>query len=171
MRRRLYRYAIVLAASLPSYASGDGLLEARVSTASTTVAPLVEEKRMLLPGDLEYAIEVIMQCGELGDPQSLSLGVADTRNFIDLTEAGDTSTLVSTLMVPGAQLAPIVTQGYCVADRIETHTTMRVNDILTLQLSMRCSDQSIHYLSQPLGVSIDCVETPEDQESPSPSER
>lgn len=170
MRRRLYRCAIVLAASLPSYASGDSLLEARVSTASTTVAPLVEERRMLLPGNLEYEIEIIMQCGELSDPQSLSLGVADTRNFIDLTEADDKSTLVSTFIVPGAQLAPIVTQGYCVEDRKETHTTMRVDDVLTLQLSLRCSDQSIHYLSQPLGVSIDCAETPEDQESSS-SER
>ena len=167
MRSRPFCYAIVMASSLATSAGADTMLEARISVASATIVPRAEEKQMLLPGDLEYAIEVTMRCADHSDPQSLSLGVADVRNYIDLAETEDRSTVVSTVMVPGEQVAPVVTQGYCVVDKEETQTTLQIKDVLTMQLSLRCSDESIHYRSQPLSVIIECAAADENQDASS----
>ena len=176
MRSRPNRYTIALLACLASAAGADSAFDARVSVANATVAPRPEHKQMLVPGDLEYAVEVSMRCSGQSEPESLSLGVADTRDFFDLADSADRSTLVSTFIVPGEQVAPVVTQGYCIQGDEESQVALQVDDILTMQLSLRCSDQSIHYLSQPLAVTINCVTRAVKQEGASrqdasPSER
>ena len=172
MRPFLYMSLVYVALS-PTPCSGEAL-RAEVSVAETEVTPQVEDKRVLVPADLEYAIEIEARCSQDSVPASLSIGVADTRHHFPLADSADTARFSTTFVVPGRQVAPLVTTGYCVLEQPDSQTTMLVPAALTAQISLACSSgvsSSMHYLSKPLAIRLICVSPDADQDVPSDSTR
>lgn len=172
MKCRTFYCTCVVALAAPVTVLANDEIKVRVSVAVTEVAPHIDSKQMLIPSDLEYAIEVEMRCEDPGLPRSLSLGVADTRHNFNIAEHAEH--LAATFEIPGKQLAPLVTQGYCVADDPDSQTTMTIEGAFTAQISLRCESDdsnSVVYLSQPLSVRLLCTQPDSEPLSSSDTDR
>jgi len=174
MKMGFFRYALPALVALPATILAGNEIVAEVSVADAEVRPQASDKQVLVPADLEYAIELETNCEPGSEPASLSLGVADTRHRFDLTDFAASGRVSSTFVVPGEQLAPVVTKGYCIADNPASQTAILLPAVFTAQISLVCSSgnsDSVHYLSQPLAVRLLCVSADKDQEASSDTAR
>ena len=174
MKMRFFRYVLLAIIVFPPVLSASELILARVSVAEARVTPQVEDKQVLVPTDLEYAIEIETRCESDSVPLSLSIGVADVRHYFHLADSANPRYLNTTFLVPGQQLAPLVTTGYCVAENPDSHDTLLVESAFSAQISLTCGRdvaRSVHYLSQPLSVRLLCIAPAEGQESSADSAR
>jgi hypothetical protein len=172
MKSSTFCYTCIVALAAPVIVLANDEIKVRVSVATAEVAPNIESKQMLVPSDLEYSIEVDMRCEDPGLPRSLSLGVADTRHNFNIAEHAEH--LAATFKVPSQQLAPLVTQGYCVADDPDSQTTITIEGAFTAQISLRCESDdwsSVVYLSQPLSVRLFCTQPDSEPLSSSETDR
>ena len=170
MKMRFFRYTLPALVALPATILAGNAIVAEVSVANAEFWPQASDRQVLEPPDLEYAIELETNCEPGSEPASLSLGVADTRHRFSLTDFAATGIVSSTFVVPGEQLAPVVTKGYCIADNSASQTTILLRAAFTAQISLVCrsgNSDSVHFLSQPLAVRLVCVSADKDQEASS----
>lgn len=170
MKMRFFRYTLLALVALPATLWADNAIVAEVSVADAEFMPQASDRQVLVPPDLEYAIELDTNCGPGSEPASLSLGVADTRHRFSLADSAASGLVSSTFVVPGEQLAPVVKTGFCIADNSASQTTILLPAVFTAQISLVCrsgNSDAVHYLSQPLAVRLVCVSADKDQEASS----
>ena len=174
MKIRLFGYMLSAVIALPATLPAAEPIRASLSVADAEVTTRVGDKQVLVPTDLEYAIEIATSCEPGSVPASLSIGVADTRHHLSLTDSFDSGRVSTTFVVPGQQLAPIVTSGYCVADHPGSQGIVIIEAAFTAQISLACRSDvasTMHYLSQPLSVRLVCRSDDESQDASSDSAR
>jgi hypothetical protein len=170
-RNSLVRSAILLL--LPTLAGGAGSsISAVASTAKVQILPEASESRRIELPSLEYDFELDLQCEKPALPERVSISVADTRRQFELANAEDRGELTASFEVPAEQIAPLATEGFCVAGSQLAQSELMIRDVLTTQISLRCggSVPATHYVSLPLSVRLTCAAA-EDQELESSIER
>lgn len=116
-----------------------------------------DERRLLRLPALEFGLRMTPHC-TAGTATAISVSVADTR----LTLAGDDVTnghlLEAELVVPGAQLPPLLVEDFCSAQSSGGDSRL-IEGVLTAQLSLRCTNgdrQTVHYQSKRLDLRLNC---------------
>lgn len=117
-------------------------------------------KLVQLP-ELEFLLKVAPRCGGGGQPESLSVTIADTRTTLsgEALRAGDSIDI--SLRVSANQLAPVALQEFCV-DPESAGESLLLTSALTAQASLRCmreEKQSIVYAAEALDIRADCIES------------
>jgi hypothetical protein len=97
--------------------------------------------------ELSFELQVSPHCAERGEPESLSITIADTRTTIrgDALRAGQRIDV--SMRVSASQLAPFAMQDFCVEPAREG-------------ASLRCERTgrpSIVFAAEPLDIRVDCV--------------
>ncbi len=163
--------ALISLVLLPSAGNGDSSrISAAFGTATVSVSPADAGRRQIELPALEYEFSVYVHCEAPAKSARLSVTVADTRNRFDLPEAAASGSVNESLLIPASQLAPVITDGFCVDDDEASHNSLLVEGLLTSSLSLRCSAESedtIHFASESLAVRLECVEVSEDYETSS----
>ncbi len=156
---------------LPSASIGDsGRISAAFSTATVSVSPATDGRRQIDLPALEYDFSIYVQCEAPAQPARLSVSVADTRKRFNLPHVEASGSVNETLLIPADQLAPVVTDGFCVDGDEASRTPLLVKGVLTSALSLRCStesDDTIHFASESLAVRLECAEVVDDYETSS----
>ncbi|HZD52183.1 MAG TPA: hypothetical protein VE175_03995 [Woeseiaceae bacterium] len=152
----------------------------RVTAPVVTISPAAAGRHFVDLPALEYAFEVVTDCGDGGMPDSLSINVADTHATLPAAAFEDSPTQHLVLRIPARQTAPVAVHGFCtdastpagratkdraglsLAARVDSPDAERLTlpDILSAQVSLVCSDgdqRRMTYVSQPLGVSLACA--------------
>ncbi len=146
-----------------------GILLVEFSTAIVPVAPETLDKRRIMLPSLDYAFAIRANCPEPGRASSVSISIADTRQRFDLQES-DSGLLDADFSIPAEQLAPLVTDGFCVAGDAASEAPLVVRGALTSQASVLCTsgdEQSLYFASEPLAVKLICEPPNPDQDDSS----
>lgn len=118
---------------------------------------------MQLP-DLEYQFRIDAVCRRGLSPASLSLAIADTRRNFNAEQIAAGALDEVRLLVPAAQIAPVVIQDFCVAEGGAGETASAASPLtvpaaLSAQASLLClgdADQSMKYASANLDILLVC---------------
>jgi hypothetical protein len=155
-------------------------VSAAAATAAVTELP-AGRRPVALPA-LEYEFLIEFQCPPPMQAESISISVADSQRTLRTPEIDGLAVITSDITVPRQQLSPLVLDGFCqVTDDEKTRLTeLAVADAFTAHVSLRCAgegQQSIHYVTRTLGLSLQCLSPKEDEAtidqgaSTSPTER
>ena len=109
--------------------------------------------------DIEFRLGIAAYCANGGQPESLSVTVADTQRTLRAEDLQDTGTIDISMRVPARQIAPLALQEFCVDPASEGNSVL-VTSALAVQVSLRCSrgnDQSIVFAAEPLDIRVDCI--------------
>ncbi len=171
MRFDFASFLVVALAVLPSTSIGNAArISAAFSTATVSVSPAIEVRRQIDLPALEYDFSIHVQCEAPAQAARLSVSVADTRKRIDLADAESSGSVDESLLIPADQLAPVVTDGFCVDGDEASRASLLVKGVLTSSLSLRCSNQrddTIYFASESLAVRLECAESTDDYETSS----
>ncbi|MDJ0701257.1 MAG: hypothetical protein QNJ07_15525 [Woeseiaceae bacterium] len=171
MKRSISLTALLVLALLPSAGNGDSSrITAAFGTATISVSPMDDGRRQIELPALEYDFSIYVHCEAPAQSARLSISVADTRKRFDLPDATASGSVNESLLIPARQLAPVITDGFCVDGDEASHNSLLVEGLLTSSLSLRCSAESedtIHFASESLAVRLECVELSEDYETSS----
>ena len=164
---------MALAADSPGEEQSDDRLLVDTDAALVAVSELPPGRHtMRLPG-LEFAIRLEPRCAVGTDADSISVSVADTRLHIGRDVLAEQPVIEMTIRVPREQIGPLVIEDFCVVgDDAANGSEMRVRDALTVQLSLKCTDesrQSIIYQTESLAITLICETPTADQLFSSPA--
>lgn len=109
--------------------------------------------------ELEFVLSLSPHCAESGQPESLSVTIADTRTTVRGEELQAMTTVDVTMRVSAAQLAPFALREFCVDPAAEGESIL-LTSALTAQASLRCArveEQSIVFAAEPLDIRVDCI--------------
>lgn len=142
----------------------EAMLSVSASTPTAKVSPRSRERAPLNLPDLEYQFSIDAVCHGGMSPASLSLAVADTRRSFNAEQITGGELDQVRLLVPAAQIAPVVVQNFCVAEgdsgSLESAASpLTVPAALSVQASLLCldeTDQSMKYASASLDVMLLC---------------
>ncbi|MGI9199867.1 MAG: hypothetical protein ACR2QL_02320 [Woeseiaceae bacterium] len=151
-----------LIVSTATVAHADDRLEIEFDTAVAKIAPRSSASPIKLP-NLTFTLRARTFCPGPETAESLSVSIADTRITIS---PADEDVIEESIQVSEKQLGPVAVEDFCLGeDTSDGQESLRINDALTAQLSLRCageSSESISYESAALSVALLC-EVPEPQ--------
>lgn len=160
MKLRLTPLLIVAGSLLASAEeTGTAGLKASASMANASIAPAARQKRTIQLPALDFEFDLLASCPEGQQPLSVSASIADTRQRLELRAVNGKHQANAVVTVPAAQIAPVVTQGFCSAEDPATLRSLDIAGTLTAQISLRCGAedaQSAYFLSLPLDVRLVC---------------
>lgn len=116
---------------------------------------------------LEFQLSVSPHCAAGGQPQSLSITIADTQQTLRGEDLQSTTPIDVSMRVSASQLAPFALREFCV-DPASEGESLLLASTLTAQLSLRCAraeDQSIVFSAHPLDIRVDCTLSANESES------
>lgn len=164
---------IALAANSPGEEPSDNRLLVDTDAALVTVSELPSGRHSMRLPSLEFAIRLEPRCAVGTDADSISVSVADTRLRIGRDALAEQPVIETTIRVPREQIGPLVIRDFCVAgDDAANGSELRVRDALTVQLSLKCTDesrQSIIYQTESLAITLICETPTADQLFSSPA--
>lgn len=162
---RFLACSCLLAAMVPSHANAEMLLQLSAVAPTAKVQPRSRERAPVQLPDLEYQFRIDAVCRESLAPVSLSLAVADTRRNFNAEEIGRGALREVRLVVPAAQIAPVIITDFCVAESDAgfvspaVPSSLIVHAALSAQASLLCAgdeDRSMKYASAHLDVILVC---------------
>jgi hypothetical protein len=109
--------------------------------------------------DIGFRLGITAYCADGGQPESLSVTIADTQRTLRAEGLQDIGTIDISMRVPASQIAPLALQEFCVDPAAEGDSVL-VTSALAVQVSLRCSrgnDQSIVFAAEPLDIRVDCI--------------
>jgi hypothetical protein len=109
--------------------------------------------------DIGVRIGITPHCANNGQPESLSITIADTQRTLGAAELQATETVDVDMLVPASQIAPLALQGFCIDTAAEGESVL-IASALAVQASLRCSRgdvQSMVFAAEPLDIRVDCV--------------
>jgi len=122
--------------------------------------PLQAHGRNLLHlPELEFLISISAHCADGGQPDSISIAVADTRKTIRGPDLLAAAPIQTSLRIAARQIAPLALQEFCVEGGPAEESRL-LTSALTAQVSLRCirgEQQSIVFDAAPLDVELSCV--------------
>lgn len=165
MKKQCFALSCVLAVLSTMPASAEMLLKFSADTPTANVLPRGRERAPLQLPDLEYQFRIDAACRESLSPVSLSVAVADTRRTFTAKQIDDGALQDVRLVIPAAQIAPVVIADFCVAESDTGNTSpaapssLTVHAALSAQASLLCAgdqDRSMKYASASLDVVLVC---------------
>lgn len=120
---------------------------------------------------LEFQLSISPHCAASGQPESLSITIADTQRTLRGEDLPSTTTIDLSMRVPASQLAPFALREFC-ADPASEGESLMLTAALAAQVSLRCirgEEQSIVFAAQPLDIRLEC--TPSSAEAEAELER
>jgi len=109
--------------------------------------------------ELEFPLSISAHCANGGQPDSISIAVADTRKTIRGQDLLATPPIQTTVRVAARQIAPLALREFCVEGSPAGESRLLAS-ALTAQISLRCirgEQQSIVFDAAPLDVELSCV--------------
>jgi hypothetical protein len=163
--------ALVLGA-MASPATADDTLLINSATATVSIQPQPPGRNFLRLPSIEFSFDIELVCHDDRTAGSLSLTVADTREFLGADEIASSELEGIVVLVPEKQLAPLAVDNFCVQDTTVAATRRReerivVPDVLSAHASLLCAaedSQTMTYVSRPLDIVLTC-ERPAEQEA------
>ena len=180
MRIALSGAIVALSALSPAAADDTPRLDVEASPARIEVGPGPEGLRQIALPDLEFSLSLRPVCAG-GEPESISISVADASETLHAADLADRSIVEATLSLPAQQTGPLPVDRFCVADEpaeAPPPAVRAVRDAFTAHLSLRCmrdGKPSTVYVTVPLSLELACT-IPEDrlratgQDAPDPAE-
>jgi hypothetical protein len=135
------------------------------NTPTVEVSPRLPGRVNISLPSLTYAMSVTVDCEANWQPDSVSIGVADSRASFNAEQLRASRELTLELRIPSEQIPPLHVEHFCIiGDRDESDTTntdkITISGVLSAQASLRCateSAKSITYLTKPLDVVLECA--------------
>ena len=115
-------------------------------------------KLVRLP-DIEFRLGITMYCANSGQPESLSITIADTHRTLRAEELQAAKTVDVVMRIPARQIAPLALREFCIDTSSESESVL-ITSALALQASLRCSrgdEQSIVFAAESLDIRVDCI--------------
>lgn len=109
--------------------------------------------------DIGFRVGITTHCANNGQPESLSITIADTHRTLGAAELQAADTIDVDMLVPASQIAPLALQAFCVDTAAEGESVL-IASALAVQASLRCSrgdDQTMVFAAEPLDIRLDCV--------------
>lgn len=109
--------------------------------------------------DLEFRLSISPHCARGGQPESLSITIADTQMTLRREDLQSAASIDVSMRVSANQLAPFALRGFCV-DPASEGRSMLLTAALAAQASLRCTrdeQQSIVFAAEPLDIRVDCL--------------
>ncbi len=109
--------------------------------------------------DIEFRLGISTYCANSGQPESLSITIADTHRTLRAAELQAGDTLDVAMRIPARQIAPLAMREFCIDTRSESESVL-ITSALAVQASLRCSrgeEQSIVFAAEPLDIRVDCI--------------
>lgn len=109
--------------------------------------------------DIEFRLGISMYCADGGQPESLSVTIADTQTTLRAEELQTNGTVDVSMRVPAKQMAPLALQGFCIDPASEGESVL-IASVLAAQVSLRCAradTESIVFAAEALDIRVDCV--------------
>ncbi|HSM30549.1 MAG TPA: hypothetical protein VK854_07585 [Woeseiaceae bacterium] len=109
--------------------------------------------------ELEFRLSISPHCARNGQPESLSITIADTQRTLRREALQSATSIEVSMRVSANQLAPFAMRGFCV-DPASEGRSMLLRAPLAAQASLRCTrdeQQSIVFAAEPLDIRVDCL--------------
>lgn len=119
--------------------------------------------------DIGFRLGIAAYCANGGQPESMSITIADTRRTLRTEDLKGIGTIDISMSIPARQIAPLALQEFCVDPASEGDSVL-VTSALAVQASLRCSrgeDQSIVFAAEPLDIRVDCIRSADAATEPS----
>jgi hypothetical protein len=161
MRIALSVVLAVMATVVPAPADETARLRVAAAPARVEVGPGPAGSRLIELPSLDFRLSIEPDCGA-GDPESISISVADTSETLGTGDLAGKSSVEAQLSLPAQQTGPLPVSGFCPADEITgtLPTALHVRDAFTAHLSLRCvqaGQQSMVYVTVPLALDLYCT--------------
>lgn len=133
------------------------------STPAVTIAPVAAGRQpILLPG-ISLTIAVTPACDNGWQARKLSLSIADIRKSAAVAEQPGEGEISFDFEIPGAQLAPVVIENFCVIGDAPAaeHQPLRLTGYMSAQAALRCGrdeEEKVTYSSKAFDVLVHCAE-------------
>ena len=108
---------------------------------------------------LEFLLSVSPQCAAGGQPESVSVTIADTRSTVREEDLLAAATVDVPMRIAASQLAPFALREFCLDPASEAES-ITLASALTAQASLRCAHgerRTIVFAATPLDIRVDCV--------------
>ena len=108
---------------------------------------------------LEFRLSITPHCAAGGQPESLSITIADTQKSLRGEDLQSATSIDVSMLVSANQLAPLAVQEFCV-DAASVGESRLLTAALAAQVSLRCAraeTQSIVFAAEPLDIRVECV--------------
>ena len=118
---------------------------------------------------LEFKLSLRPHCAAGGQPESLSITIADTQRTLRSEDLQATLPIDVSMRVSANQLAPFALRTFCV-DPAAGGESLLLSATLAAQLSLRCvrdDSQSMVFTAHPLDIRVDCMPPGESTEAES----
>jgi hypothetical protein len=135
------------------------MLQVDAEPAVAVLAVQQDRRSLMHLPDIGFRLGIAAYCANGGQPESLSITIADTKRTLRAEDLQGIRTIDISMRVPARQIAPIALQEFCV-DRASEGDSVLVTSALAVQASLRCSrgdDQSIVFAAEPLDIRVDCI--------------
>ena len=109
--------------------------------------------------ELEFRLSVSPHCARSGQPESLSIAIADTQRTLRGEALKSATPIEVSMRVSANQLAPFALREFCM-DPASEGRSMLLTAALAAQASLRCTrdeQQSIVFAAEPLDIRVDCL--------------
>ena len=109
--------------------------------------------------DVEFRLSLSTHCANGGQPESLSITIADTRMNLRAEELEAPRKFDITMRIPARQIAPLALQEFCIDPAFEGDSVL-ITSAMAVQASLRCSrgdDHSIVFAAEALDIRVDCI--------------
>jgi hypothetical protein len=118
--------------------------------------------------DIEFPLGISIYCANSGQPESLSITIADTHRTLRAEELQAAKTVDVAMRIPARQIAPLALQEFCIDTSSEGESVF-ITAALAVQASLRCSrgeEQSIVFAAAPLDIRVDCIRSTAEATAP-----
>lgn len=166
MKNLVKRSALMAAALAASYGAQSGETEQvftlQTSTPTVTIAPVAAGRQAILLPGISLSIAVTPACDSGWQARSLSLSIADIRRSATVAKQAGQDEISFDFEIPGAQLAPVVIEDFCVIDGAPAgeDAPLRLTGYMSAQAALRCSrdeEEKVTYSSKAFDVLVSCA--------------
>lgn len=134
-------------------------LRVQAEPAVATLAVQQAGRNLVRLPDVEFRLGLSMHCASGGQPESLSITIADTHRNLGAEALQAGNEIDVALRVPARQIAPLALQEFCI-DPASEGDSILITSAMAVQASLRCSrddGQSIVFAAAPLDIRVECI--------------
>lgn len=140
---------------------GAQILRLVASTPTVTIGPVNGGRQPVMLPSLSLTISTVAACETGWKPRQLSLSIADIRKTAAVADPPDSGEVTFDVEIPGAQLAPVVIENFCLASNqgADEEQLLLLTGYMSAQGALRCSrgeEERVSYTSKAFDVLVKC---------------
>lgn len=147
-------------------------LDVRSEVPQIAMKPRAEGTRFLTLPALEYRFFLEARCTEGFAPETLSVGIADSRKSLRSAEIPAQEAFELTLPVPADQVGPVALHSFCKETAANeagpSSLSLLIPAVVSAQFALICvnaGEREISYVSEPVDVMLTCEHDSGDDEA------